>query len=169
MQFLFPGVDAILAEVEPGEIDWIYRLLGSGYIGLGIGMLGLYRKPARQGVFITMLIVMTAFACLTFIIALLTASYRPIPAVLCVWIVALVLLVYAPHADISPADGQSISFQAGARRSLQRPRRVAAQEYAGRPRLDSQPGTEEGEITEKKTIAMRRSEALPNRNELAVN
>jgi len=40
---------------------------------------------------------------------------------------------------------------------------------AGRPRLDSQPGTEEGEITEKKTIAMRRSEALPNRNEIAVN
>ena len=95
VQFLFPGVDAILAEVEPGELDWIYRLLGSGYIGLGIGMLGVYRKPARQGVFITMLIVMTAFACLTFIIALLTASYRPIPAVLCVWIVVLVLMVYA--------------------------------------------------------------------------
>ena len=79
------------------------------------------------------------------------------------------MALYAPNADISPADGQSISFQAGARRSLQRPRRLAAQEGPGRPRLDSQPGTEEGEITEKKTIAMRRSEALPNRNELAVN
>ena len=49
VQFLFPGVDAILAEVEPGELDWIYRMLGSGYIGLGIGMLKVYRKPARQG------------------------------------------------------------------------------------------------------------------------
>ena len=95
IHFLSPGIDAILAEVEPGELDWIYHMLGSGYIGLGIGMLGVYRKPAGQGVFITMLIVMTAFACVTFIIALLTASYRPIPAVLCVWIVALVLLVYA--------------------------------------------------------------------------
>ena len=95
VQFLFPGVDAILAEVEPGELDWIYRMLGSGYIGLGIGMLGVYRTPAGQGVFIIMLIVMTALVCVTFTITFLTASYRPIPAVLCVWIVALALLVYA--------------------------------------------------------------------------
>ena len=95
VQFLFPGIDAILAEVEPGELDWIYRMLGSGYIGLGIGMLGVYRNPAGQGIFITMLIVMAVFVCVAFIITLLTASYHPIPAVLCAWIVALVLLVYA--------------------------------------------------------------------------
>jgi hypothetical protein len=95
VQFLFPGIDAILAEVDPGELDWIYRMLGGGYIGLGIGMLGVYRNPVGQGIFITMLIVMTASVCVTFIITLLTASYHPIPAVLCVWIVALVLLVYA--------------------------------------------------------------------------
>ena len=95
VQFLFPGIDAILAEVEPGELDWIYRMLGSGYVGLGIGMLGVYRNPAGQGIFITMLIVMAVFVCVAFIITLLTASYHPIPAVLCAWILALVLLVYA--------------------------------------------------------------------------
>lgn len=95
IQFVFPGIDAILAEVHPGELDWIYRLLGSGYIGLGIGMLRVSRKPNGQGEFILMLIVMTALGCVTFVITLLTNSHGPIPAVLGVWIVALGLLVCA--------------------------------------------------------------------------
>jgi hypothetical protein len=74
-----------------------------------------------------------------------------------------------PMQTSAPPMVKAFLSRAGARRSLQRPRWLAAQEDAGRPRLDSQPGTEEGEITEKKTIAMRRSEALPNRNELPVN
>jgi hypothetical protein len=94
VQFLFPGIDAILVGVEPGELNWIYRLLGSGYVGLGIGMLGVYRNLAGQGVFITMLIVMTALACVVFIITLFTAPYSPIPVVLCILIVTLALLVY---------------------------------------------------------------------------
>ncbi len=97
VQFFFPGIDAILAEVEPGELDWIYRLLGSGYIGLGIGMLSVYRNPAGQGVFISMLIAMTALASVTFTITLLTAPYDPILLVLCLWIVTLLLLIYARH------------------------------------------------------------------------
>jgi hypothetical protein len=82
-------------KLNPENLTGFTACLGVVTLGLALECWGGYRKPARQGVFITMLIVMTAFACLTFIIALLTASYRPIPAVLCVWIVALVLLVYA--------------------------------------------------------------------------
>lgn len=94
IQFLFPGIDAILAEVKTGDLDWTYRILGTGYIGLGIGMLGVYRNPTGQRVFITMLIVITTLVCVAFTITVLTAPYHPIAIVLCVWIVALVLLVY---------------------------------------------------------------------------
>ena len=49
VQFLFPDIDAILAEVEPGELDWIYRMLGSGYIGLGQATPGCLPCARRRG------------------------------------------------------------------------------------------------------------------------
>jgi|GEM_PF-3074257 len=95
VQFLFPGVDAVLAGVQPGELDWIYRLLGSAYIGLGVGMLMVFRNPIGQGVFVSTLILIAGLVCLTFLITLLTANYQPIPMVLGGWIVAFALLVFA--------------------------------------------------------------------------
>jgi len=31
LQFLWPGIDANLAGVAPGGLDWPYRMLGGGY------------------------------------------------------------------------------------------------------------------------------------------
>lgn len=95
VQFFFPGVDAVLAEVAPGELNWIYRLLGSFYIGLGIGMIRVDRDPAGQDIFITTLIAIASLACLAFTISLFTEFYPAIPGVLLAWIVVLTLLLTA--------------------------------------------------------------------------
>ncbi|MDB4798955.1 hypothetical protein OAH36_05110 [Verrucomicrobia bacterium] len=94
-QFLFPGIDAVLADKEAGELQWIYRLLGSVYIGLGIGMLRAHRNPAGQEIFISTLIIIAGLACVAFTITLFTASYPPIPWVLAGWLIVFVLLVIA--------------------------------------------------------------------------